>query len=55
MNSTLPPRIAGLSDIASQYEVVLCDVWGVVHNGVESGLPRATRSPASGKAAAASP
>lgn len=25
--------ISGLSEIASDYDVLLCDVWGVVHNG----------------------
>lgn len=29
-------RIESLGDIASQYDVVLCDVWGVLHNGVEA-------------------
>jgi len=29
-----PRRIAGLSQIASRYDLILCDVWGVVHNGV---------------------
>lgn len=28
--------IAGLSDIADRYDVLLCDVWGVIHNGRES-------------------
>lgn len=28
-------RIQSFRDIASQYDVVLCDVWGVLHNGVE--------------------
>jgi HAD superfamily hydrolase (TIGR01459 family) len=27
------PIIAGLSAIAPSYDVVLCDIWGVVHNG----------------------
>lgn len=27
-------RIQGLSEIADQYELVLCDVWGVLHNGI---------------------
>ncbi len=27
---------AGLSDIADRYDVLLCDVWGVIHNGRES-------------------
>jgi len=35
-NSTSPSRIRGLSDIAGQYRAVLCDVWGVVHNGVRA-------------------
>jgi len=29
----LPP---GLSALAAPYDVLLCDVWGVIHNGVES-------------------
>lgn len=35
-NPSLPaPRfISGLNDIASRYDVLLCDVWGVVHNGL---------------------
>lgn len=32
-NSTSPPRIGGLSEIADGYGLVLSDVWGVVHNG----------------------
>ena len=31
-----PALIAGLSDIADRYDVLLCDVWGVIHNGRES-------------------
>ncbi len=27
-------RIASLSEITDQYDVLLCDVWGVLHNGV---------------------
>jgi len=38
-NSTSPPRISGLSDLAGAYDVVLCDVWGVVHNGERSFAP----------------
>ncbi|MGQ4275228.1 TIGR01459 family HAD-type hydrolase [Terrihabitans sp. B22-R8] len=30
---TLPPG-TGLSALASRYDVIFCDVWGVVHNGV---------------------
>jgi hypothetical protein len=28
-----PPLIAGLSQIAPHYDAVICDVWGVLHNG----------------------
>jgi HAD superfamily hydrolase (TIGR01459 family) len=31
--SAHPPVISGLSALAANYDVVLCDVWGVVHNG----------------------
>jgi len=31
--------IQGLSAIADRYDAVLCDVWGVIHNGVESFAP----------------
>jgi HAD superfamily hydrolase (TIGR01459 family) len=34
---TIKPRaISGLSEIARDYDVLLCDVWGVIHNGRES-------------------
>jgi HAD superfamily hydrolase (TIGR01459 family) len=33
---TLPALVNGLSDIADQYDVLYCDVWGVLHNGRES-------------------
>lgn len=33
---TTPRAIAGLSEIAHDYDVLLCDVWGVIHNGRES-------------------
>ena len=32
----LPPIIGSLDDIASRYQAILCDVWGVVHNGVRA-------------------
>jgi len=31
-----PSVIAGLSGIADHYDAILCDVWGVIHNGRES-------------------
>lgn len=33
-NTTRPPLISGLAEIATGYRILLCDVWGVVHNGV---------------------
>ena len=32
----MPVPISGLSSIAHRYDAVLCDVWGVIHNGRES-------------------
>lgn len=29
-----PPLVSGLSAFANDYDVILCDIWGVVHNGV---------------------
>ena len=29
-------QIAGLSEISDYYDVILCDIWGVLHNGVAS-------------------
>ncbi|MBL8773019.1 MAG: TIGR01459 family HAD-type hydrolase [Phenylobacterium sp.] len=31
-----PTPIAGLGELAARYDVLLCDVWGVIHNGRES-------------------
>lgn len=31
-----PTLITGLSALSDRYDVLLCDVWGVVHNGVRS-------------------
>lgn len=33
---TAPHPVTGLSEIAAGYDVLLCDVWGVIHNGRES-------------------
>ena len=33
MTASSPPLITGLSEIASDYDAVICDVWGVLHNG----------------------
>jgi HAD superfamily hydrolase (TIGR01459 family) len=29
-------QIVGLSEISDRYDVILCDIWGVLHNGVAS-------------------
>jgi HAD superfamily hydrolase (TIGR01459 family) len=29
-------QISGLSEISGRYEAILCDIWGVLHNGVSS-------------------
>jgi HAD superfamily hydrolase (TIGR01459 family) len=35
-NSIQPPRVSGLSDIVHGYRFLLCDAWGVLHNGVRA-------------------
>src|SRR5215470_5954111 len=34
MSTSAPPLTPHFSTLAPGYDVVLCDVWGVVHNGV---------------------
>ena len=34
MHAATPPFTTHFSALAQAYDVVLCDVWGVVHNGV---------------------
>ncbi|MGH6958686.1 MAG: TIGR01459 family HAD-type hydrolase [Caulobacteraceae bacterium] len=36
MTAALPPLIPHFAEIAPDYDVLLCDVWGVIHNGVKS-------------------
>jgi HAD superfamily hydrolase (TIGR01459 family) len=31
-----PHILTGLSQVADRYDAILCDVWGVIHNGVDS-------------------
>ncbi|MDB5462121.1 MAG: putative sugar phosphatase of the superfamily, partial [Phenylobacterium sp.] len=33
---TAPKLAAGLSQLSADYDTLLCDVWGVIHNGRES-------------------
>ena len=36
-HAAVPARfLSGLAEIAPRYDVILCDVWGVIHNGRES-------------------
>ncbi len=39
-----PQILNGLSEVADRYDVLLCDVWGVIHNGAES-FPEACAGP----------
>ena len=34
------PLLSGLGEIADRYDVILSDVWGVVHNG-KAAFPKA--------------
>lgn len=38
-NSPRPAGISGLSEIAGNYTSILCDIWGVVHNGLSAYRP----------------
>ena len=40
-NSPNPPILGGLAEIAGDYDAVICDVWGVLHNGREAFHPAA--------------
>ena len=31
-----PAHVEGLQSLAERYDLVLCDVWGVLHNGVKA-------------------
>ncbi|MGA2126770.1 MAG: TIGR01459 family HAD-type hydrolase [Xanthobacteraceae bacterium] len=39
MTAQTPTLIDGLSVLASDYDAVLCDIWGVVHNGIAATAP----------------
>ncbi len=36
MLTPMPPLISGLSILAPRYDALLCDVWGVLHNGIDA-------------------
>ena len=47
-----PRRIEGIGEIADAFDAMLCDAWGVIHNGVKplGGAPDAmARFRAAGK------
>ena len=31
-----PDILTGLAEVADRYDAVFCDVWGVIHNGMEA-------------------
>ncbi|MGU3494534.1 TIGR01459 family HAD-type hydrolase [Xanthobacteraceae bacterium A53D] len=33
---SVPPLLSGFSQIVSNYDLILCDVWGVIHNGISA-------------------
>jgi HAD superfamily hydrolase (TIGR01459 family) len=35
-SSSLPALLDGFSAISGRYDVVLCDIWGVLHNGIDA-------------------
>jgi HAD superfamily hydrolase (TIGR01459 family) len=39
MTAALPPLIPHFSALAPDYDLLLCDVWGVVHDGLEASPP----------------
>jgi len=39
MSAALPPLLSKFAEIAPDYDVLLCDVWGVIHNGVAAFAP----------------
>ncbi len=34
--TTMPDRLERLADLNADYDAIFCDVWGVLHNGVEA-------------------
>ena len=38
-----PTMLSGLSEIARDYDALICDVWGVLHDGTSRARPRLMR------------
>ncbi len=36
LQNAMPPVLHGFSGLASRYDVILCDIWGVLHDGVKA-------------------
>jgi hypothetical protein len=45
---TAPKTATHFADIAPNYDVLLCDVWGVIHNGREHFPPACAARPGTG-------
>jgi len=43
VNVANPPLVSGLAELAADYPVLFCDVWGVVHDGMRA-YPRAAEA-----------
>ena len=43
MKSAAPPVLSGIAALVPSYDLILCDVWGVVHNG-ETAYPGAVEA-----------
>ncbi len=41
MTAELPKAINALAEISGDYDAILCDVWGVLHNGMDAFSPAA--------------
>ena len=39
MTAASPPLISKFSELAPNYDALLCDVWGVIHNGIVATPP----------------
>ena len=40
---SLPHLLTGLSEIAPDYDALICDVWGVLHDGARGASRRRPR------------
>lgn len=52
MTSHLPPAVHGLGSVISRYDLILCDLWGVMHNGVHA-IPGSNEACSQARAAGA--